>query len=212
MSTTASATQFGPSVGDPTTTNPPAPGRPSRGLARYVLAICIGVAATLAWQAYGQAAKQMIATWAPDLGWSPEAKQMITSWVEQLGWTKPLAGAENTTVRPAAVESASAATVEQTAADKVATGSIDSQQIKQIALDVAVLRQTLEQVAASQRDMAAEIHNLLVTDMDMFLKIPASPPAAPSSHKSTPIAPPSRAPNRRTDLISNQSIADNFRN
>jgi hypothetical protein len=188
------------------------PGQPSRGLARYVLAICIGVAATLAWQAYGQATKRMIATWAPALGWSPEAKQLIASWVEQLGWTKLPAGAGNTAVRPTVLESAEAAAVAQTAPDKVAKGSIDPQQIQQIALDVAALRQTVEQVAASQRDMAAEIHNLLVTDMDMFLKIPASPPAAASSRKSTPSPPPSRVPNRRTDLISNQSIADSFRN
>jgi hypothetical protein len=204
-------TQFDFSAGDPITRDPPVPSRPSRGLTRYLLAICIGVAASLAWQAYGQAAKQMIARWAPDLGWSPEAKQRIASWVEQFGETKPLPGAENTAVRQVLLESAQAAAVGQTAPDKVAKGSIDSQQIQQIALDVAALRQILEQVAASQRDMAAEIHNLLVTDMDMFLKIPASPPAA-TSRKSTPIAPPSRMPNRRTDLISNQSIADSFRN
>jgi hypothetical protein len=212
MSTTASTTEFDFSVGDPITRNPPVPGGASRGLARYMLAICIGVAATLAWQGYGQAAKRMIATWAPDLGWSPETKQRIAIWVERFGGTRPLAGAENADVRPAVLESAQAATVAQTAPDKVAKGSIDSQQIQQIALDVAALRQTLEQVAASQRGMAAEIHNLLVTDMDMFLKIPASPPAATSSRKSTPITPPSRVPNHRTDLISNQSIAESFRN
>jgi hypothetical protein len=212
MSTTAGTTQFDFSVGDPITMSPPVPGQPSRGLARYMLAICIGVAATLAWQAYGQATKQMIATWAPALGWSPEAKQLIASWVEQLGWTKLPAGAGNTAVRPTVLESAQAAEVAQTAPDKVAKGSIDPQQIQQIALDVAALRQTVEQVAASQRDMAAEIHNLLVTDMDMFLKIPASPPAAASSRKSMPSPPPSRVPNRRTDLISNHSIADSFRN
>jgi hypothetical protein len=61
MSTTAGTTQFDFSVGDPITMSPPVPGQPSRGLARYMLAICIGVAATLAWQAYGQATKQMIA-------------------------------------------------------------------------------------------------------------------------------------------------------
>jgi hypothetical protein len=210
MSTTAGTTQVDFSVGDPITRDPPS--QPSRRLARYVLAICIGVAATLAWQAYGQATKQMIATWAPDLGWSPETTQMIASWVEQLGWTKLPAGAGNTAVRPTVLASAQAAAVAQTAPDKVAKGSIDPQQIQQIALDVAALRQTVEQVAASQRDMAAEIHNLLVTDMDMFLKIPASPPAAASSRKSTPVAPPSRLPNRRTDLTPNQSLADNLRN
>src|SRR5436189_6398457 len=34
----------------------------SRGFAGYLLAICIAVAATVAWQSYGQPAKQMIAT------------------------------------------------------------------------------------------------------------------------------------------------------
>ena len=63
--------------------------RSSRGFSRYLLAICIGVAATLAWQSYGEATKRIIATSAPELGWSPEVKQMIASLVQQLGWTKP---------------------------------------------------------------------------------------------------------------------------
>jgi hypothetical protein len=50
--------------------------RSSRGIARFLVAICIGVAGTLAWQSYGQAAKQMLAAKAPELGWSPESKQM----------------------------------------------------------------------------------------------------------------------------------------
>src|SRR5262249_12394954 len=60
----------------------------SRGF-RYMVAICIGVAAILAWQSYGEAAKHIIATSAPALGWSPETKQMIASCVQQPGWTKP---------------------------------------------------------------------------------------------------------------------------
>ena len=63
--------------------------RGSRGFGRYLIAICIGAAAILAWQSYGAATKQVIATRAPGLGWSPETKQMIASWVQQLGWTKP---------------------------------------------------------------------------------------------------------------------------
>src|SRR5262245_59000830 len=113
MTMTASTAEFDFSVGDPITENPPVQGQSSRGLPRYVLAICIGVAATLAWQAYAQATKR-----APDLGWFPEAKLI------RLGWTK-LAYAENTGGRPAVLESAQAATVAQTAPDKV---SIDQQQ------------------------------------------------------------------------------------
>jgi hypothetical protein len=64
--------------------------RRSRGIVRYLVAIGIGVAATLAWQSYGETTKQIIATKAPELGWSTETRQMITGWMQQLGWTKQL--------------------------------------------------------------------------------------------------------------------------
>jgi septal ring factor EnvC (AmiA/AmiB activator) len=38
----------------------------------------------LAWQSYGDATKQVIATTAPELGWSPEAKQTIAQKMQQL--------------------------------------------------------------------------------------------------------------------------------
>jgi hypothetical protein len=62
--------------------------RRSRGIVRYLVAMGIGVAATLAWQSFGETSKQIIATKAPELGWSLETKQMITSWMQQLGWAK----------------------------------------------------------------------------------------------------------------------------
>ena len=62
--------------------------RRSRGIVRYLVAMGIGVAATLAWQSYGETTKQIIAIKAPELGWSPETKQMVTGWMQQLGWTK----------------------------------------------------------------------------------------------------------------------------
>jgi hypothetical protein len=43
--------------------------RVSRGLARFLIIFCIGVAATLAWQSYGNAAREMIANSSPQLGW-----------------------------------------------------------------------------------------------------------------------------------------------
>jgi hypothetical protein len=70
--------------------------RRSRGIVRYLTAIGIGVLATLAWQSYGETTKQIIATKAPELGWSPETKQMIGSWVQQLGWAKQSASPEST--------------------------------------------------------------------------------------------------------------------
>jgi hypothetical protein len=218
MTATASPAQSQFSIGNPITDNPARAKSVWRGFARYILAICIGVAATLAWQSYGQATKQIIATRAPELGWSPKAKQTIASWVEQLGWTKPTAGAEIATARPSMPETAQAAPVAQTAPDTVApkapiAASLDPQQVQQIALDVAALRQTVEQVAASQTKMATEINNLQVTDREIFLKIP-TPPQPPAALSNKPIlaTPPSRAPSRRTDVTPNQSLVNSFRN
>ncbi len=49
----------GPSIG----------GRIFRTLARFFIAVLIGVGATLAWQSHGDDAKQIVRTWAPSLGW-----------------------------------------------------------------------------------------------------------------------------------------------
>jgi hypothetical protein len=173
-------------------------GRGSGGFARYLVAILIGVAATLAWQSYGEATKQVIATRAPELGWSPGAKQVIASWVQQLGWTKLLAGPENTAVRPFALETPQAATVAQAAPENVApkapaAPSLDPEQVHQLALDVAALRQTADQIAAGQDEMKRAIVKLASAVVDVLGKLPAplspQPPAA-ASRKPTPPAPP----------------------
>jgi hypothetical protein len=172
--------------------------RGSGGFTRYLVAILIGVAATLAWQSYGEATKQVIATRAPELGWSPGAKQVIASWVQQLGWTKLLAGPENTAVRPFALETPQAATVAQAAPENVApkapaAPSLDPEQVHQLALDVAALRQTADQIAAGQDEMKRAIVKLASAVVDVLGKLPAplspQPPAA-ASRKPTPPAPP----------------------
>ena len=167
----------------------------SRGFARYLVAFCIGVAVILAWLSYGEATKQIIATGAPELGWSPEAKQMIASWVQRLGWTKPPAGPESTAVRLTAPQ-AVASTPKASAAS-----SSDPQQIRQIEADVAAVRQaverhlaevraTVEQLAASQDQMAREITKLQAADEEILQKIPAPPPKrAATARKPTPTAP-----------------------
>ena len=53
---------------------PPLRKRASRGLARFLITFCIGIAATLAWQSYGDAAREMIASSSPQLSWlAPQA-------------------------------------------------------------------------------------------------------------------------------------------
>jgi len=181
--------------------------RGSRGFVRYLLAICIGVAATLAWLSYGEAAKQIIATKAPEVGWSPEAKQMIASWVQQLGWTKPPVGPESTAARSSVPETPQGAPVGQTAPETVApkaplSPSIDPEQVHRIALDLGALRQTVEQLAAGQDQMARVIDRLQGAVAEILIKIPEPPPPLPvaaPARKPTPVRAPtapatSRAP------------------
>jgi hypothetical protein len=150
--------------------------RGSRGFVRYLVAVLIGVAATLAWQSYGDAAKQVIATSAPELGWSPEVKQMIAKWMQQLGWTKPPA-VENTAVRLSAPKTPQAAPVAQTAPENVppktpAAPSIDPEQMQQLTRSLTTLQQTVLQLAAGQDRMAREMARLEADLVDILVKVP----------------------------------------
>jgi hypothetical protein len=155
--------------------------RGSRGFARFLVAICIGIAGTLAWQSYGDAIKQIIAAKAPELGWSPQAKQIITSW--SVGWTKPPANLQK--IAP------------DTIAPKAAPApSVDPAQVQQIAQNLAALRETVEQIAASQNQTSREMARVESALAELILKIPepsAQPPAAPD-RKPVPVPPSSRAP------------------
>jgi len=163
--------------------------RRSRGFTRYLVAVLIGVAATLAWQSYGDAGKQVIATKAPELGWSPEARKMITSWVP-VGWTKPPAGSEKQVVP-----------VAQTAPQNVApkaptTASLDPEQLQQITQSLTTLRETVEQLAAGQDQMTRVIGRLESTVAELITKMPEPPPQPPAApaRKPMPVPPSSRAP------------------
>ena len=153
--------------------------RGSRRFGRYLVAILIGVAATLAWQSYGESAKQIIATRAPELGWSPEAKQMIATSIQWIGWTKPPAGPEKQP--PPVVQTAPT------------TPSLDPGQVQQ---NFAAMRGAVQELAAGQNQVAHEIAMLQSAVMEILEKMPAPPPQPPATpaHKPTPVPPSSRAP------------------
>ena len=163
-----------------------------RAFVRYLVAICIGVAGTLAWQAYGEDAKQIIATRAPELGWSPEVKQTIAS------WTKPLVGPENT-ARPAVQETQHATPVAQTLPEAVApmpvAPTFDPEQAKQMTQSLDELRETVGRLAAAQEQIGREMTRLQAADQEILARIPAPPPpslpAAPT--RKPPAGPPQRA-------------------
>jgi len=184
---------------DPLPTDPRSlRGRTSLSLARFLLAACVGVAATLAWQAYGGTAKQMIANSIPQLSWlllSPPA-------------TNPPSGSEIAVEQPSppAVQesgpqgaSAQAGAVATTASEPAASTAPAApspefqQQLETMMHDLAAVRQSVEQLAAGQEQIARDIAKLQTDGQDMRRRIPGLPPAAAITARE-PVAPPQPAP------------------
>jgi hypothetical protein len=177
--------------------------RALRALVRYFVVICLAVAGTLAWQSYGDGTKQIIATKAPEFAWSPEAKQMIASWVQELGWTKPSEARDASPARLPVAETpqgirvipVAQATPEAAATKELAAPSVDSEQVQQITRGLTALQQSVEQLAAAQGQMAHQITSLQAENGEILSRIPAPPPppVAPARKPAVPALVP-RAP------------------
>jgi hypothetical protein len=107
--------------------------RAARGLIRFLVVFCIGVATTLAWQSHGDAARMVIANSSPQLGWlAPQAAPFAQTAPDQ--------------VAPAAARS-----LDQLQLKEVSLGlSAVRQSVDQLAA----------QLTAGQRQMAGDIAKL----------------------------------------------------
>jgi hypothetical protein len=90
-----------------------------KSLARFFAAVLIGIGLTLAWQSYGEQAKELTTTLAPSLAWLLPAETAKT-------------------------------------APEVTTSSNLMQQMRLIAVDVAIVRRNLGLLAAGQEQFAAK--------------------------------------------------------
>jgi hypothetical protein len=163
--------------------------RASRAFIRYLFACGVGVAGTLAWQSYGDAAKQTVAAWGAEHGW-PMAWLSNGDAVN----ANPAPRPERTQAVPAA----------QTAAQGVpgpaGASSSDLEQLKTMTLGLAAtlttMRERIEQLAAGQAQTATDIAKLQAAEQDIRHKISAvaARPAAAAPSKPPPPPAPARAP------------------
>ena len=137
--------------------------RASRGFVRFLMIFSIGVAATLAWQSYGEAAREMVAKSSPQLRWLAPQSQTAPDMV---------------------------------AATARATPSPDVEQLKAMSLGLAVVRQSVDQLAAAQQQMTDEIAKLQATEQEILDKVsaPPRPTAAPAPTPARKSAPPALPP------------------
>ena len=157
-------------------------------LTGFLITFCVGAAATLGWQSYGDAARELVANSYPQLGWLAP---------------KPTPNAPN-------APDISALAVP-------AAPSPDQQQLNAISLDLEAVRQSVERIAASiagsqeqmtrsvdriaagQEQMTREITKLQEIEQYILDKNSESPPQQPAPAPARSRAPrPSQAPTTPT--------------
>ena len=152
--------------------------RVSRFIGRFLTAFCIGVAATLAWQSFGDAAREVIASSSPWLGWlAPQAAPVAQS-----------------------APAAPSADQEQINAMLFSLAGV-RQRVDQIAAQIAAgqdhVRRGQEQITRGQEQTTADIIKLQAIEQDILDKIsapaPRPAPVAAPAQKPAPPASPSQA-------------------
>jgi hypothetical protein len=168
-----------------------------RAFMALLLAACIGAAA-IAWQAYGDAAKAMIAEWAPQLASTssqPPEKPGLSAQP-----APPVVLADTATAVPA-----QPAPPAQTAAQGVAPGaaavSAESAQLLQsmardlasMGQEIGQLKASVEQLKASQQQMSREIakaSEAKASEQNPRPRISAPPPRSATAPTRRPMPPP----------------------
>jgi hypothetical protein len=146
---------------DKTIMRPSLAKRVSRGLARFLFVFGIGIAATLAWQSYGDVARAMIANSSPQLGWlAPQTAPAVPA-------------------APDAVPTVAATSPEL---QQLTVGlAFVRQSIDQLA----------SQLAADRRQLSGDIAKLQADEQEILHKLATPPrPAGAPAPKPDPLMPP----------------------
>lgn len=137
--------------------------RATRATARFLIILGLGVGGTLAWQSYGDEARERIASMDPRLAWLAPPADLVAS----TGSALPSQAA------PAAP-------------------AVDPEQVKAISRDLAAVRQSVDQLAArfaaGQQQIARDVAMLQAVEQDILQKIAAPPPRQPAApaHRAAP--------------------------
>ena len=170
--------------------------RALRTFSSLPIAFCIGVAATLAWQSYGDTAREMIANAHPQLAWLAPQGEPVTQ-------NAPVAVAVAAPAAPAFdQQQLNAISIDLEAMrrsiDRIAPGIVAGQEqmarsIDRIATTQEQLTRTVDQLTASQEQAMREITKLQAVEQYILYKSSAPPPR--------PAPAPARNPAPRPSLV-----------
>ena len=166
-------------------------GRSSRAVVRFLIAFCIGIAATLAWQHHGDAAREMIASSSPQLGWlAPPVAPVAQAAPDMIAPAAQAAPAPDQQ-RLEAI-SLDLAVVRQSVDQLAASHEQAMRSVDQLAGGQAQMTRTVDQLAAGQEQMKQDITKLQAAEQNILRKIASAPPPRPAAapaRKPAPLTP-----------------------
>ena len=196
--------------------------RAARAFIGFLLALCIGVAGVV-WQAYGDAAKQMIARWTPQLVATSSPPLENTGLPEQPSPPTVQANAASAAPpQPAPLAQPAQEGVPPTAA---APSAEAAQLLQSMARDLVTVRQEIEQLKASQDQMSRDIakasqpkpyearaydakaYAARASEQNLRPKISAPPPRTAAAPARRPMPPPYPPPQTAAAPILPQTAA-----
>jgi hypothetical protein len=174
--------------------------RSGRGV--ILLAVCAGVAATMAWHSYGDEAKQRFSHLVSQLHADAPAPTQSANATEPQGVTSQIAAPQPAVAQTPAQDSSNAASATQTPAPTPATPAAEApptqvtlppeltQSLETMAREIASLKQTVEQLRAGQQQLSNDVAKAGENQARHKL---AEQPSKPTSrqrlrHTSTPAA------------------------
>lgn len=147
-------------------------GRMFRALARFFVAVLIGVGATLAWQSYGDNAREALGTQVPSLRWLSGSTATVTPNVPR---------SAQSTATPQSIP------IPQTAPPVVAIPELA--QLEPMVRDLAAVRHSVEQLAVKQDQIIQNMSTLQTAQQDIKQKISRAISQPPSDQPRKPPKP-----------------------
>jgi hypothetical protein len=166
---------------------------------RFLLAVLLGVGLTLAWQSYGEDAKEFVGPWAKETiaTYAPSLDSLLPSWMTA-ATPKPAAKSTGSSPVPgAAARQVPSSPVRDLPLDEAVVRPVATQpaaptstelvqRLDAITRDLAAVGRSMEQLAAKQ-DQVTEKIMTLQAQIEQKLSSPAGPPA-PRDNASRPAA------------------------
>jgi hypothetical protein len=171
--------------------------RALRTVSSLLITFCIGVAATLAWQSYGDAAREMIANAYPQLGWlAPQGEPVTQNDPDAIALAAPPAPSLDQ-------QQLNAISIDLEAIgqsiDRIAPGIVAGQEqvarsIERIAATQEQIVRTVDQLTASQEQVMREITKLQAVEQYILYKSSEPPPRPAPAQARNPAPRPSQVP------------------